>query len=100
MIKFTQILRIENRHIGIAFLENIFDEVLFRIPFKFCFGPDIRVRAQMMIVVKTVDKLLAVNILLVSWTAVPQMGMSINDEDLFAGFCSKHFMQGSLCLEG
>jgi len=53
----------------------------------------------MMIVVKTVDKLLAVNILLVSWTAVPQMGVTINDEDLFAGFCSKHFMQ-VVCVLG
>jgi hypothetical protein len=90
MIKVTEVLRIEDCHVGIALLEHIFDEIFFGVSFEFLFGPDILVWAEMMIIVKTVDKLFPVNILLVSWTPVPQMGVSVNNEDIFAGFGSKH----------
>ena len=44
----------------------------------------------MMIIIKAVDKLLSVNVLLVSGTAIPQMGVGVDHKYFLAGFCSVH----------
>src|SRR3984957_8291189 len=55
--------------------------VIFR---KFIQRPFLRRRAQIgMISIEALDELLAVNILLVGWAAVPKMRMPVDDEYLF-----------------
>ena len=51
--------------------------------------PELLLRAQVrMIGVEAVDELLAVDVLLVCRAAVPEMGVSVDDENLFASCAS------------
>jgi hypothetical protein len=76
-------LRIEYSDVSVTLFEDILDIILFGITFEFLFGPKISIRTQVMIVVKAIDKLLSVNVLLIRRTAVPQMGVSVDDKYLF-----------------
>ena len=90
MIEVAKNLWIENRDVSIAFFEDILDIILLSIAFEFLFWPNIRFRAQMMIIIKAVDELLSVNVLLISGTAVPQMRVGVDNKYFFSGLCSKH----------
>ena len=84
MIKVAQDLWVEDGHVSVSLFEDILDIVVLGIAFELLFWPNIRIRAQVMIVIKAIDELLSVNVFLVRGAAVPQVGVGVDDKYFFS----------------
>ena len=84
-VEVLQVSRLEDRHVVVTFDEQVVVHRLGAVLVELFLRPDIFFRAERrMVAVEAVDELLAVDVLQVLLAAVPQVGVTVDDEDFFA----------------
>jgi hypothetical protein len=84
-VEILQVCRLKDRHVVVTLDEQVVIHRLGAVFVELLLRPDILLGAQRRVVaVETVDELLAMDVLQVLLAAVPQVGVTVDDEDLFA----------------
>src|SRR5215472_9904325 len=83
LVELVEVGRVQDRHVDIAGAEQVVDQYLFAIAAKFVERPDLLGRAQAAVKsVKAFDPTLAVLVFPVLWVGVPEMHVTVDNEDV------------------
>ncbi len=75
----------EDGDVDIAFFEQVFHHLLLGVALILLERPHVVSRAEVLVVVvETLDPALGIAVLLVGWTAVPEVHVAVDDEDLLS----------------
>ncbi len=84
LVEVRQVCGLQDRHVVITGDEQILEHGLGIVLFELLLRPELRWGTEVrMIGIETLDELLAMDVLLVGRTSIPEMRMPIDDEDLF-----------------
>src|SRR6218665_1234470 len=93
LVKVRQVSRLANRHVVVALDEQVVIHDFRAVVVELLLRPQILLGTQVRVVrIKAIDELLAMHVLQIGLAAVPQMDMSIDDENVFTALGSIHGM--------
>src|SRR6516225_6231248 len=93
-VKFTKVCRLKDRHVDITLFKKVLHQIGFAVFLELFPWPIILFGADLVVVIKAIDKFFPVPVALVSRTRIPQRHMTVDDKKFLSAFCSKH----NICL--
>src|ERR1700730_920321 len=77
-VKFTKVCRLKDRHVGIPLFKKVFHQIGFAVFLELLTWPIVLFRADLVVVIETINKFFPVPVALVSRTRIPQRNVTVD----------------------